>query len=87
MSSDAEMFMALRNKTSTDFANANVPPGMRYVLNYISITNACNFRCTVCGARAKKQPEKAVYLSVDEVCRRAEEVRRQGGRLLHLFGG
>ncbi len=87
MSSNAEMFLALRKKSSTDLRDNNVLTGMRYVLNYISITNACNLSCTVCGASAKTNSKNAVYLSVEEICRRAEEVRHQGGQLLHLFGG
>jgi MoaA/NifB/PqqE/SkfB family radical SAM enzyme len=87
LSSDADMFMEIRNRSSTDFKNIEVPKNLRYVLNYISITNACNLNCTVCGADAKPNSSDAVFLSVDEICRRAEYAKKQGGRILHLFGG
>jgi MoaA/NifB/PqqE/SkfB family radical SAM enzyme len=87
LSSDADMYLAIREKTSTEYGNTHPPDGMRYALNYISITNACNLSCTVCAASAKTGSESAFYLSEEEVCRRADEVRKHGGRILHLFGG
>ncbi len=87
LSSDAEMYMAIKERTATEYNNTCPPKGMRYALNYISITNACNLSCTVCGVNAKVGSESAFYLSVEEICRRAEEARKYGGRILHLFGG
>ncbi|MFC1643608.1 radical SAM protein [Chlamydiota bacterium] len=86
ISTDAEMFLKLRKRCFIDFAK-DKKENSRYILNYISITNACNLNCTVCGAGAKKRLDDAVFLSVDEICRRAKEVKQKGGRVLHFFGG
>ena len=87
VSSDADLFIALREKSATDITSAEPPRGLRNVLNYISITNACNLNCAVCGAGAKTGTAAAVFLSVDEIGRRAEQAKKAGGRILHLFGG
>lgn len=87
VSSDADLFIALREKSATDLTSAESPRGLRNVLNYISITNSCNLNCAVCGAGAINGTENAVFLSVDEICRRAEQAKKEGGRILHLFGG
>ncbi len=86
ISSDADMFLELRKRSSTEYQNDVAPQG-RYVLNYISITNACNFSCAVCGVNALRSRQAATFLPVAEICRRAEQVTYQGGRLLHLIGG
>lgn len=87
ISSDADLFMAIRNKSKTDISSAGQLCGMRLVLNYISITNTCNLNCAVCGAGAKTGTFEAVFLPVAEIRRRAERARKEGGRILHLFGG
>ena len=87
LSSDADMYMAIGKKTATKYGKGPPPEGMRYALNYISITNACNLKCAVCGVDAKPGPESTFYLSTEEICRRARAVRQHGSRILHLFGG
>lgn len=86
LSSDADLYLRLRNRC---FVDPSQPPphNPRYVLNYISITNACNFDCAICGASAKRGGEGAVFLPADEIYRRAEQVKRHGGKLTHLIGG
>ncbi len=87
LSSDADLFMAIRNKSATDLTVTEPPPGLRHVLNYLSITNICNLNCAVCGAGAKTGTDEAVFLTMDEICRRAARAKKEGGRILHLFGG
>lgn len=89
LSTDAEMFLTLRNRSSTPLDRQPAPDDLRYVLNYLSITNACNLNCAVCGADAKtgKETEDAYFLSLGEIMRRARQVKKYGGRILHLFGG
>lgn len=85
LSSNPELYIELTGRSSTRI-NELPPAGLKFVLNYLSITNACNFHCTVCGANAGG-PGKHTFLTVDEICRRAREAREQGARILHLFGG
>lgn len=85
ISSNPEMFLKIRNRTHTSL-NSDPPGDPRYILNYISITNACNFNCSVCGADAKL-PEKATFLSKEEILRRAQTARSSGAKILHLIGG
>lgn len=86
MSSDAERYCRLMEKS---FVNLDCEPSreLRFVLNYISITDGCNFNCTICGANAKHGRKESVFLSVQEVSERAANIRRDGGKLLHLIGG
>lgn len=86
LSSDAEMYMEITKRSGTQYDDTP-PQDMRYALNYISVTNACNLKCTVCGVNAKVDQEHAFYLSADEVVTRALAVRKHGGHILHLFGG
>lgn len=62
------------------------PKDLTYLLNYLSITSSCNFSCTVCATNAGG-PGPHVYLPVDMICERAEKVRENGAKVLHLFGG
>ncbi len=85
ISTDPEKFLEIRKRSC--FSNeTGDPEAKKYVLNYISITNACNFACKVCGADAKA-PSEAAFLSVEEVLRRAGQARKQGAKILHLIGG
>ncbi len=86
ISSDANMFLELRNKSFTEIAG-EVTHKLRYVLNYISVTDACNFNCTICGADAKFNREEAVFLSPDEIMQRVLQVKRDGGYMINLTGG
>ncbi len=85
LSSNAALFLEFRRRSCTPHTAAP-PPGLRPMLNYISITTACNLSCAVCGARPEGERREA-FLEVHEVLRRAAELRRGGGRILHLFGG
>ena len=84
ISSNAEMYTALNKKSPARPSDAPVS-SLEYVLNYISITNACNFHCSVCAADSGG--EKNTFLSVDEIIRRAKESRNKGANTLRLFGG
>ena len=86
ISSNAEMFLEFRKRSFSDLSDES-KGSTRFVLNYISITNACNFNCAVCGANAKSKLDEAHFLSVDEILRRAEQIKRNRGRILHLIGG
>jgi hypothetical protein len=88
LSTNAELFLELRARSATDLDRSPEPGELHYVLNYISITNACNMQCAVCGADARTLgSEKCTFLPIEEIVRRAREVREHGGRILHLFGG
>lgn len=87
ISADADLFLELRNRSATDLASPRPSSPVRHVLNYISITDACDFQCAVCGANAKTPGADAVFLPPNEILQRARQVRECGGRLLHLFGG
>ncbi len=86
ISSDAEMFQQIRQKSWTDLTQQNSTKS-RFILNYISVTKACNFSCAVCGVNAVSVESNPTYLSVDEICRRAEKVKTSGSSILHLIGG
>lgn len=86
ISSDPELYLKLRERCFVD-PSAPPPKHRHNVLNYISITNGCNFNCTICGANARRDLNEAVFLSVDEICRRAGRARECGARILHLMGG
>ena len=84
ISSNAQMYMEL-SKKSLISPCCEPRRGSKRMLNYISITNACNFHCSVCAASSGG--EKNTFLSVDEIIRRAEEVRKAGSNTVRLFGG
>ena len=86
ISSNAAMFLEFRERSFTDIAG-EVKHRLRYVLNYIPITNACNFNCTICGADAKYSKEEAVFLSPNEIFQRALQAKRDGGFMINLTGG
>ena len=78
------MYFALNKKSYLQPSDAPAS-GLKYMMNYISITNACNFRCAVCAADSGG--EKKTFLSVDEIIRRAQASREMGAKTLRLFGG
>jgi hypothetical protein len=85
LSSNPALYMTLTGRSP---APPDAPPaaGLKHVLNYISVTNACNFHCTVCCTDAGGK-DKCTFLRVDEIGRRARLAYDAGGRILHLFGG
>ena len=85
ISSDAEMYLRIRRRSTVDAA-APPPQHLKFFLNFIAITNACNFKCAVCAAHEPGE-EGNRFLSVDEVVRRAQAAWRGGARILHLIGG
>ncbi|GEM_PF-1943187 len=85
ISSNPELYQILSDRTKI-LPEQPPPTGLKSVLNYLSITNACNFHCTVCGTNAGG-PDKHTYLSVEEICARAKRARDEGANVLHLFGG
>jgi uncharacterized radical SAM superfamily Fe-S cluster-containing enzyme len=86
LSSNASMFLDFRKRS---FTNIKGKPSdkLRYVLNYIPITDACNFNCIICGANAKNDLNEAVFLTADEVYRRALQIKQDGGFMINLTGG
>lgn len=85
LSSDSKIFMEIRRKSSVDLsekAQRNIPT----MLNFIDITNACNFSCLVCGVNIRKG-EKNIFLSTQEIYYRAKKLRDLGGKNLMLSGG
>ncbi|MBM3292543.1 radical SAM protein, partial [Candidatus Bathyarchaeota archaeon] len=86
ISSNADMFLEFRKRSFTDISGETAE-NLRYILNYIPITTVCNFNCTICGANAKSEKNAATFLSVDEVCRRVAQVKKNGGYLINLTGG
>ena len=88
LSNDADLFLAFRAK-SEECLPKPAPRGVvaRALLNYISVTNACDMRCAVCFAGAETDASRAVFLPLDEIARRAEMAWEAGGRILYLIGG
>ena len=86
ISTDADLFLAIRAKAERPPEN-HPPYRPLFTLNYISVTNACNIRCPMCGAAAGTDAGKAVFLERAEIMRRARQVKTDGGRYLVLFGG
>lgn len=85
ISSHPALYERLCNESPTQ-PQEPAPADLVFLLNYLSITSSCNFRCTVCATNAGG-PGPHVFLCVDEICKRAEAVRNQGAKVLHLFGG
>jgi hypothetical protein len=84
ISSNADMYLALTKKSHIDPDDAPAE-GLKSILNYISITNACNFHCAVCAADSGG--EKDTFLTVEEIVRRSSALRKTGTRTVRLFGG
>lgn len=87
LSSHAALFHAIRKKSALVLRTAPTANRLRPLLNYLSITNACDLHCTVCGASARTDMRQATFLPVQEIMRRARLTRKSGGRFLFLFGG
>jgi uncharacterized radical SAM superfamily Fe-S cluster-containing enzyme len=85
LSSNPALYERITNQSPTQ-VELPAPPNLTFLLNYLSITSSCNFRCTVCATNAGG-PGPHVFLSLDDICQRARRVREQGARVLHLFGG
>ena len=84
ISSDAGMYLALNKKSC--FRPLDLPRNtLKCMLNYISITNACNFHCAVCAADSGG--EKKTFLSIEEIMRRAGDAKSRGAKTIRLFGG
>jgi len=85
ISSKPSLYRYLTEQSNVDLS-APPPDKLNPVLNYLSITNACNFHCRVCGTDAGGA-DKCTYLSLEEICQRALRARAAGAKILHLFGG
>lgn len=85
LSSNAKLYETLRTRSATDL-DGQAPENLKFILNYISITNSCNFSCAICATDASPRPD-ALFLSLEEICQRASALKKRGGRVLHLFGG
>lgn len=84
ISSNAELYLPLFRRFQK--RKVSLFPTSRCILNYIPITDACNFRCKVCGANAK-HGEQANYLDKKEIIRRLRDIERDKGILANFFGG
>jgi MoaA/NifB/PqqE/SkfB family radical SAM enzyme len=84
ISSNAEIYLNLYRRF-TD-RETTLRPTTRAILNYIPITNACNFNCKVCCANVKSGDD-ATHLAKDEIISRLKSIRSDGGFLVNLFGG
>lgn len=85
ISSNADLYLKIRRRSTVDPATP-APAHLKFFLNFIAITNACNFKCAVCAAHEPGE-EGDRLLSADEIVRRAEVAHRGGARILHLIGG
>lgn len=85
ISSNAELYLKIRRRSMVDPA-APAPRNLKFFINFIEITNACNFHCAICVAHEPDEPQ-GHFLPADEIVRRAEAARRGGARILHLIGG
>jgi len=85
LSSDADMFMEIRKKSHIDLSEKTDKVCHNFV-NFIDITNTCNFECPICGVKSLSM-ENPIFLSVDEIYKRAKELRKQGGKSITLSGG
>jgi pyruvate-formate lyase-activating enzyme len=84
LSSDAELYLALRSKSRCPAPVA--AQTRRSVINLLPITDTCDFRCPVCYAACEPQPAPA-HLSVAEAAERARSARANGARAICLTGG
>lgn len=85
LSSHPEMYLELRQRSVTPIDDPP-PPELRLVLNYLSITNACNFSCTICAADARTATT-GVFLSLEEILARVASIPTEKRGLLYLIGG
>ncbi|MCE5228724.1 radical SAM protein [bacterium] len=85
ISSNAELYLRLRGRSMVDPA-APAGTNLKHFINFIEITNSCNFNCAICVAHEPGEQD-GHFLALDEVVRRAEIARRGGARILHLIGG
>ena len=84
ISSDANIFLALRDKTPIDLSHKSQQK--RYPLtNLVEITNACNFSCPICYSDAGLAKEE--FLAVDDILNLAGIIKKTGGRSILLTGG
>lgn len=89
VSSDADLFLAIRRK-STEGAESSVSPGVAeppLLLNYLTVTNACDMHCALCLSSAHAGSENAYFLSMEEIVQQASEAQKAGGKVFYLFGG
>ncbi|NQU24641.1 MAG: radical SAM protein [Candidatus Nealsonbacteria bacterium] len=85
LSSNAEVFLSLREKAMRVDAWGR-SRRLRPLVNLLSITNQCNFRCPVCYA-ASGPSDNPSHLALTEIVRRACDMRRVGVKQVSLTGG
>jgi pyruvate-formate lyase-activating enzyme len=84
LSSDADLFFAMRERSSCCAPKADV--GRRPLLCLLPLTKNCNIRCPVCYVGAGPQ-DTPTYLPVDEAVKRMQQAREMGARTVSLTGG
>jgi MoaA/NifB/PqqE/SkfB family radical SAM enzyme len=84
ISSNADIYLDLYRRFEK--RETELFPTTRHILNYIPITDACNFSCKVCGANAKHGTD-ANFLDKDQIISRLHQIKRDGGVLANFFGG
>jgi uncharacterized radical SAM superfamily Fe-S cluster-containing enzyme len=87
ISSDAEIFTLLREKSSVrNLPNDGEPKANDFSwLNVLEITNDCNFTCPVCFSCAGEGRND--YLTVDETIALAKKIRDSKRKAVSLSGG
>ncbi len=61
--------------------------GRRFTYLRLSVTEACNFRCTYCLPNGYRRTERVEFLTVEEIGRLVEGFARLGVRKVRLTGG
>lgn len=84
VSSDSRLFAATRQKSRFRSAS-ELPFPPRRLFYLIEITDACNLSCPVCYAEAGAG--NTTFADLDQVRRRALQVKADGGKWITLTGG
>ncbi|MFA5335382.1 MAG: radical SAM protein [Candidatus Omnitrophota bacterium] len=85
LSSDADMFIGIRNKIAVSPARERRNISHTFA-TLVDITNTCNFECPICVISSGKK-DNPIYLGIGEIRKRAESLRKAGGRSITLMGG
>jgi 7,8-dihydro-6-hydroxymethylpterin dimethyltransferase len=85
ISSNAEIYKKIRKRCFIDVTK--IPSkNLRVAMHIMPITDACNFNCAACSMNVKPR-EDANYLSVQEIIKRADLIKADGGKIVNIFGG
>lgn len=84
LSSDASLFLSIRNKARLCPVPARYEPGVS-LLNHLYITNVCNFECPICFAASGQG--NPFFMSPDAAFTLARKLKMAGGRTISVNGG